>query len=131
MKHFVDDMKDYVSGKIGKHPDLLKILTDTKDKEGKSLFDTSEIDAILLNCRDTNNSDEIIAILSNPEEIDIISSRENKVGGLWRAVDAPLQSTIDKNPEAFGYKPKKEQITENSSNTSFNIVAKKLEKGGR
>lgn len=112
--------KSVVLDMIDKHPDMLKTLIDAKDKEGKPLFDALAIDYVLFNCKDTieKHPDKIIAVLNNPEEIDSISSWKNKGAGLWRAVGDPLQSTIDKNPKAFGYEPKKEQITENNFNTN-------------
>ena len=82
---------------------MIKMLSETKDKEGKPLFDASEINAVLFNCRDTieQHPDRIAAVLNNPEEIDMISSWKNRGAGLWRAVSEPLNSTIERNPEAF------------------------------
>ncbi len=116
--------KNVVLGMIDKHPDMIKMLSETKDKEGKPLFDALDIDDILFNCKDTieQHPDKITAVLNNPEEINIISSYKSKGAGLWRAVGDPLNSTIERNPEAFGIKAEtKQENKESISNTDSTI----------
>lgn len=117
--------KNVVLGMIDKHPDMVKILSETKDKEGKPLFDALAIDDILFNCKDTieHHPDRITAVLNNPEEINIISSWKNKGAGLWRAVGDPLNSTIERNPEAFGIKVKKQSNTSEEQNITNRLAA--------
>lgn len=102
---FDKNEKNVILDMIDKHHDMVKILSEAKDKDEKPLFDALEIDHILFNCKDTieNHPDRITTILNNPKEIDIISSFKDKGYGLWRVVGEPLDSTIEKNPEAFGY----------------------------
>ena len=61
-----------------KHPEMVKMLSETKDKDGKPLFDAANIKDILFNCKKTieRQPDLIKAVLSNPQEIDFISSDE-------------------------------------------------------
>jgi hypothetical protein len=79
-----------------------------------------------LNCGDTieNNPGRLIAVVSNPEEIADISCSRSKAYGVYRAVDDPLQSTIDRDPQAFGIKPKVskeiEAVKSKISKTSVN-----------
>ena len=98
--------KSVVLDMFDKHPDMVKTLVDAKDKDGKPLFDALDVDDILFNCKDTieKHPDRITAVLSNPEEVEHICSWNSRGAGLWRAVGDPLQSTIDKNPEAFATK---------------------------
>lgn len=116
--------KSVVLDMIDKHPDMVKTLVNVKDKEGKPLFDALAIDDVLFNCKNTieNHPDRITAVLNNPEEIASISNWKSKGAGLWRAVAGPLSSTVERNPEAFGIKPKSEQVAEanieNKSNTN-------------
>ena len=65
---------------IYEHPEMVKLLTDAKDKEGKPMFDALNVDLILFNCKDTieKNPNRIKAILQDSEAIDIISSHENR-----------------------------------------------------
>lgn len=93
---------------IDKHPDMIKILSDAKDNDGKPLFDALDIDDILFNCKDDveKHPERIVAILNNPKEIEMISFYNSKGAGLWRSLGDPLNSTVDMNPEAFGMKPK-------------------------
>ena len=116
--------KNVVLEMMDKHPDMVKILSETKDKDGKPLFDALAIDDILFNCKDTieQRPDRITAVLNNPEEIDSISSWKNKGAGLWRAVYDPLNSTIKRNPEAFGIKVEpKQENKESVINTDSTI----------
>ncbi len=94
-----------------KHPDMVKTLIDTKDNKGKPLFNASQVNDVLYNCKDTieNHPGRIMAVLNNPEEIALIASNENKGAALWRSVNDPLSSTIEKNPQAFGIQPKNEK----------------------
>ena len=87
-----------------KHPEMVKMLSETKDKDGKPLFDAANIKDILFNCKKTieRQPDLIKAVLSNPQEIDFISSVKNRGAGLVRAVLEPLPSTIKQNPQIFG-----------------------------
>ena len=102
------DDKDEVLQMVDKHPEIVKLLSEVKDKKGKDLFTASDINYIFLNCGDTieNNPGRLIAVVSNPEEIADISCSRSKAYGVYRAVDDPLQSTIDRDPQAFGIKPK-------------------------
>ena len=127
--------KNVVLEMIDKHPDMVKMLSETKDKDGKPLFDALAIDDILFNCKGTieQHPDRITAVLNNPEEIDIISSWKNKGAGLWRAVGDPLNSTVERNPEAFGIKiePKQENITNEEQNTTNRLAAARKRLAGK
>ena len=116
--------KKVVLDMIDKHPDMIKMLSETKDKDGKPLFDALAVNDILFNCKNTieQHPDRITAVLNNPEEIDIISSWKSKGAGLWRAVGDPLNSTIERNPEAFGIEVEpKQENKENVINTDSTI----------
>ena len=115
---------NFVFYMMDKHPDMVKILSEIKDKDGKPLFDALDIDDILFNCKDTieHHPDRIAAVLNNPEEINMISSWKSKGAGLWRAVGDPLNSTIERNPEAFGIKVEpKQENKESIINTDSTI----------
>lgn len=116
--------KNVVLGMIDKHPDMVKMLSEAKDKDGKPLFDALAIDDILFNCKDTieQHPNRIAAVLNNPEEIDSISSWKNRGAGLWRAVGDPLSSTIKQNPQAFGIKVESEQENKGSTTNTDSIV---------
>ena len=121
--------KSVVLDMIDKHPDMIKTLVDAKDNEGKPLFDAQAIDDVLFNCKDTieKHPDRITAVLNNPEEIASITKYNSRGAGLWRAVGEPLSSTIERNPEAFGMKPKNEEIAkENNTNNAKLLHLKKL-----
>lgn len=123
--------KNVVLEMMDKHPDMVKILSETKDKDGKPLFDALDIDDILFNCKDTieQHPDRITAVLNNPEEIDSISFWRSKGAGLWRAVGDPLDSTIERNPEAFGIKVEPKQGNKKQETTNkLNKIRKLLEK---
>ena len=121
--------KNVVLEMMDKHPDMVKILSETKDKVGKPLFDALAIDDILFNCKDTieHHPDRITAVLNNPEEINMISSWKNKGAGLWRAVGDPLNSTIERNPEAFGIKVEPKQENKESISNSLKEQSKTSE----
>lgn len=91
----------------GKYPHMVQILTETKNSNGNPLFSSKEVEDFLFNGQELMRDypDRIMAVLSNPEEIDMISSWANKGAGLWRAVQDPLDSTVKKNPKAFGVEP--------------------------
>ena len=101
----------------------------------KPLFNALAIDGILFNCKDTieHHPDRITAVLNNPEEINMISSWKNKGAGLWRAVADPLNSTIERNPEAFGIKvePKQENITNEEQNITNRFAAARKRLAGK
>ncbi|MCQ2958525.1 MAG: hypothetical protein MJ180_06480, partial [Candidatus Gastranaerophilales bacterium] len=93
---------------IENHPEIVETLANAKASNGKPLFSLDEIDDAILNCRKTiEKSPEIItAILSNSEEVKIISEWNNKAAGLWKATNDPLASTLKANPKAFGIETK-------------------------
>ncbi len=91
--------KNVVLEMMDKHPDMVKMLSEAKDKDGKPLFDALAIDDILINCKDTieQHPDRIVAVLSDPKKIDIISLHEDNRGyPLWDFVqDAKKQSNTN------------------------------------
>lgn len=117
---------------IDKHQDMIKILSDAKDKDGKPLFDALDIDDILFNCKDDveKHPERIVTILKNPKEIEIISFYNSKGAGLWRSLGDPLSSTVDMNPKAFGVKTetieKSTEARKKSAKQSDNALKRKL-----
>ena len=96
-------------------PDFATELTNYKDANGKAFLTKSEAQELLKNCQKgfitdgkpiPNYEAKIKAVLSNPEEIASISGWKNRAAGVWRAIQDPLSSTEQANPELFGVKPK-------------------------
>lgn len=90
------------------YPEVSQRLAEYKTPDGKPLFTKEEFNQVLVNCKNTieSNPEKLFAILNNPKEIADIVKCKNKAAGLWRAVNEPFNSTIEANPEVFGVKPK-------------------------
>ena len=95
--------------------DFASKLADIKGPDGKPFLTKSEIDNLLENCQHGFVTDgapipdfeaRIMAVLSNPEEIASLADWKSRSAGVWRAIQDPLQSTVDLNPAVFGVKPK-------------------------
>ena len=77
--------------------------------KGKRLLSKSDVDFLIKNSQKSlfngkpipNYEKKIIAVLSNPEEIESIMEWKSKPSGIWRAIQEPLSSTIKANPELF------------------------------
>ena len=92
-------------------------LTEFKGSDGKPFLTESEINNIIQNCQEgfitdgkpiPNYEAKIEAVLNNPEEVASISGWKSRSAGIWRAIQDPLSSTVEANPELFGAKPKAE-----------------------
>ena len=95
--------------------DFATKLADVKGPDGKPFLTKTEIDNLLENCQHGFVTDgkpipdfeaRIMAVLSNPEEVAMLADWKSRSAGVWRAIQDPLQSTVDINPTAFGVKPK-------------------------
>lgn len=95
--------------------DFATKLADVKGPDGQPFLTKTEIDNLLENCQHEFVTDgkpipdfeaRIMAVLSNPEEIASLADWKSRSAGVWRAIQDPLQSTVDLNPAAFGVKPK-------------------------
>ena len=95
--------KSVVLDMIDKHPEMVKTLTEAKDKDGKTLFSAADVNDILFGCKDIieSNPDKITAVLDNPEEVKLVLFSNNKGAGIRSAVKEPLESTVAMHPEAF------------------------------
>ena len=88
-------------------PDFATELTNYKDANGKQFLTKSEAESLMKECKNIPNyKAKLKAVLSNPEEIAIISRWKSRAAGVWRAIQDPLSSTEQANPELFGVKPK-------------------------
>ena len=92
-------------------------LTEFKGPDGKPFLTESEVNNIIQNCQEgfitdgkpiPNYEAKIEAVLNNPEEVASISGWKSRSAGIWRAIQDPLSSTVEANPELFGAKPKVE-----------------------
>ena len=94
-------------------PDFKTKLANFKGPDGKPFLTQAEIDNLLENCQQGFIYDgpipdfeaRIMAVLSNPEEVAMLADWNSRSAGIWRAIQEPLQSTIDLNPAAFRVKP--------------------------
>ena len=93
--------------------DIRAKLADVKGPDGKPLLSKSEINTLIEECQHGFVTDgkpipdfeaRIMAVLSNPEKIASLADWKSRSAGIWRAIQDPLQSTIDLNPTAFGRK---------------------------
>ena len=105
----------------GSTTDFATKLADIKGPDGKPFLSKSEIDNLLENCQHGFVTDgkpipdfeaRIMAVLSNPEEMASLADWKSRSAGIWRAIQDPLQSTVDLNPAAFGVKPKATTVAE-------------------
>ena len=92
-------------------------LTEFKGPDGKPFLSKTEVDNLIQNCQEgfitdgkpiPNYEAKIEAVLNNPEEVASISGWKSRSAGIWRAIQDPLSSTVEANPEVFGVKPKAE-----------------------
>ena len=104
--------------------DFATKLADIKGPDGQPFLSKSEIDNLLENCQHGFVTDgapipdfeaRIMAVLSNPEEIANLADWKSRSAGVWRAIQDPLQSTVDLNPAAFGVKPKATTVTKQTA----------------
>ena len=88
-------------------PDFATELTNYKDANGKQFLTKSEAESLMKEGKNIPNYEaKLKAVLSNPEEIASISRWKSRAAGVWRAIQDPLTSTEQANPELFGVKPK-------------------------
>lgn len=103
-------------------------LTEFKGPDGKPFLSKTEVDNLIQNCQEgfitdgkpiPNYEAKIEAVLNNPEEVASISGWKSRSAGIWRAIQDPLSSTVEANPEVFGAKPKAEvKAGNNTSKTN-------------
>ena len=119
--------------------DFATKLADVKGPDGKPFLTKSEIDNLLENCQYGFVTDgkpipdfeaRIMAVLSNPEEIASLAGWESRSVGVLRAIQEPLQSTVDINPAAFGAKPKVTTAVSSKASAIEMSVADRLAKEG-
>ena len=96
----------------------------------KTKLTQEEINNLIENCQHgfitdgkpiPNYEARIEAVLNNPKELAIIAENKNTVAGIWRAIQDPLDSTIEKNPELFA--DTKVKITSDSNVAKNSIKA--------
>ncbi len=103
--------------------DFASKLADIKGPDGQPFLSKTEIDDLLKNCQQGFIYDgpipdfeaRIMTVLSNPEEIASLADWKSRPAGVWRAIQDPLQSTVDLNPAAFGVKPKATTVTKQTA----------------
>lgn len=105
-------------------------LTEFKGPDGKPFLSKTEIDNLIQNCQEGITTDgkpipnyqaKIEAVLNNPEEIASISGWKSRSAGVWRAIQDPLSSTVEANPEVFGVNPKVEVKVKSKPQTKPSI----------
>ncbi len=77
-----------------------------KGKQGKALLTERDMEDLTINYISGGKpiphyEERIIAVISNPEEINEILKYDNPAYGIWRAILDPLNSTIKANPGLF------------------------------
>ena len=96
--------------KTQKHvPSFEETLTSYLDSNGKQILSNEEIVDLIKNCQKSgisgepieNYKEKIIAVLNNPEEVKSLSKWECRPAGVWRAIQDPLNSTVEANPGLF------------------------------
>ena len=105
-------------------------LTEFKGPDGKPFLSKTEVDNLIQNCQEgfitdgkpiPNYEAKIEAVLNNPEEVASISGWKSRSAGIWRAIQDPLSSTVEANPEVFGAKPKVEVKVKSNPQTKPSI----------
>lgn len=105
-------------------------LTEFKGPDGKPFLSKTEVDNLIQNCQEgfitdgkpiPNYEAKIEAVLNNPEEVASISGWKSRSAGICRAIQDPLSSTVEANPEVFGVKPKVEVKVKSNPQTKPSI----------
>ena len=109
--------KTSIKADIDPDAQLRTKLTEFKGPNGKAFLSKPEVENLIENCQHgfitdgkpiPNYEAKIEAVLNNPEEVASISGLKSRSAGIWRAIQDPLSSTVEANPELFGAKPKAE-----------------------
>ena len=118
--------KTSIKADIDPDAQLRTKLTEFKGPNGKAFLSKPEVENLIENCQHgfitdgkpiPNYEAKIEAVLNNPEEVASISGWKSRSAGIWRAIQDPLSSTVEANPELFGAKPKAEVKTDVKTQT--------------
>ena len=122
--------KTSIKADIDPDAQLRTKLTEFKGPNGKAFLSKPEVENLIENCQHgfitdgkpiPNYEAKIEAVLNNPEEVASISGLKSRSAGIWRAIQDPLSSTVEANPELFGAKPKVEVKVKSKPQTKPSI----------
>lgn len=84
-------------------------LLELRGKNGKKLLSKRDLSDLLESCQHSfcggkpisRYEEKILAVINNPEELSSIADCSSPAYGIWRAIQDPLRSTRNANPELF------------------------------